>query len=118
MLAENFIFAKPVFSERFSQLIPAMNSISDLSLVEIQPGASYGKKSQAQSSLEEKCKAVLDQNRAQMETLLLSVKDTMTELRKDIIADDERFEHDIKEAKVREMVKNKQAKNQLVMFHK
>jgi hypothetical protein len=31
----------------------------------------------------------------------------MIELKKDIIADDERFEDDIKEAKVQEMVKNK-----------
>jgi hypothetical protein len=31
----------------------------------------------------------------------------MIELKQDIIADDERFEDDIKEAKVQEMVKNK-----------
>ena len=52
-----------------------------------------------------------------MEAILIAVKDYMTKLKKDIILDDERFEDDIKEAKVQEMVKNKH-KGQLVMFHK
>jgi hypothetical protein len=43
-LAENYIFSKPVFSEKFGKLIPAMNSIRDLSLIEIQPNVTYGKK--------------------------------------------------------------------------
>ena len=34
-LAENYIFSKPVFSEKYRKLIPAMNCISDLSLIEI-----------------------------------------------------------------------------------
>jgi len=75
----------------------------------------YGKKQQ--STLEAKCEQVLDQNRAAMEAILIAVKDYMTKLKKDIILDDERFEDDIKEAKVQEMVKNKH-KGQLVMFHK
>lgn len=41
----------------------------------------------------------------------------MIKLRNEILADDDRFEDDIKEAKVQEMVKNKH-NNQLVMFHK
>lgn len=57
--------------------------------------------------MEEKCKSVLDVNRQTMEGLLTQVKDYMIELKEDIIADDERFEDDIKEAKVQEMVKNK-----------
>lgn len=61
MLAENYIFAKPVFSEKVPKLIPAMNAISALSLIEIQPNVTYGKKQQ--STLEERCKTVLDQNR-------------------------------------------------------
>lgn len=60
-LAENYIFSKPVFSEKYRELIPAMNSISNLSLIEIQPNITYGKKQQ--STLEDKCKTVLDQNR-------------------------------------------------------
>ena len=52
-----------------------------------------------------------------MEDLLTAVKDFMIVLKKEIIADDERFEDDIKEAKVHEMVRNKH-NNQLVMFHK
>ena len=92
-----------------------MNSIRDLSLIEIQPGAAYGKKSQ--STLEDKCKVVLETNRRKMEGLLTAVKDFMIELKQDILADDERFEDDINEAKVQEMVKNKR-NNLLVMFHK
>mmetsp|Transcript_29870 Transcript_29870/g.45654 ORF Transcript_29870/g.45654 Transcript_29870/m.45654 type:complete len:112 (+) Transcript_29870:1803-2138(+) len=52
-----------------------------------------------------------------MEGLLTALKDFMVELKQEIIADDDRFEDDIKEARVQEMVKNKH-KNQLVMFHK
>ena len=57
-LAENYIFSKPVFSEKYRELVPAMNSIRDLSLIEIQANVTYGKKQQ--STLEEKCKTVLD----------------------------------------------------------
>ena len=60
---------------------------------------------------------MLDQNRQAMEGLLTAVKDHMIQLKREIAADDERFEDDIKEAKVQEMVRNKHA-NQLVMFHK
>jgi hypothetical protein len=34
-LAENFIFSKPVFSEKLNKLMPEMNSISNLTLIEI-----------------------------------------------------------------------------------
>ena len=74
-LAENYIFSKPVFSEKYRELVPAMNAIRDLSLIEIQPNVTYGKKQQ--STLEEKCKTVLDQNRQAMEGLLTAVKDHM-----------------------------------------
>jgi len=43
-LAENYIFSKPIFSEKYRKLVPAMNSIRDLSLIEIQPNVTYGKK--------------------------------------------------------------------------
>jgi len=52
-----------------------------------------------------------------MEELLITVKDFMIRLKKDILADDERFEDEIKESKVKEMVSGKH-KNNLVMFHK
>jgi hypothetical protein len=74
-LAANFIFSKPVFAEKYRQLIPAMNCLRDLSLIEIQPNVTYGKKQQ--STLEEKCKTVLDVNRQAMEELLVTVKDFM-----------------------------------------
>lgn len=92
-----------------------MNSIRDLSLIEIQPNVTYGKKQQ--STLADKCKTVLDQNRQAMEGLLTAVKEQMIQLKQEILADDERFEDDIKEARVQEMVRNKHGK-QLVMFHK
>jgi hypothetical protein len=41
----------------------------------------------------------------------------MIQLKKEIIADDERFENEIKESKVQEMIKNKN-KNNIVMFSK
>jgi len=114
-LAENYIFAKPVFSESLPELIPAMNAISGLSLIEIQANVTYGKKQQA--TLEERCKTVLDENRAELEGKLAEVKAQMQQLKKDIIADDDRFEADVKEGKVQEMIRNKHGE-QLVMFHK
>ena len=66
-LAQNYIFSKPIFAESYGKLIPAMNSIRDLSLVEIQPNVTYGKKQQ--STLEEKCATVLEQNTAAMEAV-------------------------------------------------
>ena len=75
----------------------------------------YGKKQQ--STLEEKCAAVLEQNRAAMEARLGAVKGLMVALKNEICADDERFEDEIKDAKVQEMVTQKHDK-QLVLFHK
>ncbi len=50
-----------------------------------------------------------------MEAILTKVKDIMIELKNEILADDERFEDQIKEAKVAEILKNKHTKNQPVV---
>jgi hypothetical protein len=73
----------------------------------------YGKKQP--STLEEKCKSVIDQNRIFMEAILTKVKEIMIELKNEILADDDRFEDSIKEAKVAEILKNKHLKNQPVI---
>ena len=52
-----------------------------------------------------------------MEAIFVEVKTTMMQLKKEIKADDERFDDEIKEAKVQEMIQKKN-NNQLVMFHK
>lgn len=114
-LAANFVFAKPVFAEQYPKLVPALNAISGLSLIEIQPNVTYGKKQQ--STLEDRCKTVLDQNRQALEGMLTEVKAHMEALKAEIIADDDRFERDVKEGRVQEMVRNKHGE-QLVMFHK
>jgi len=49
----------------------------------------YGKKQQ--STLEDKSKAVLDQNRGYLEKRLTEVNRHMLDLKKEIMADDERF---------------------------
>jgi hypothetical protein len=43
-LAENYIFSKPVFSEKYGGLISHMNGISTLSLIELGSNVQYGKK--------------------------------------------------------------------------
>lgn len=52
-LAENFLFARPIFADRFRKLVPAMNEIASLKLIEIQPSVTYGKKQP--QTLEGKC---------------------------------------------------------------
>jgi hypothetical protein len=42
----------------------------------------------------------------------------MIELKNEILHDDERFEDDIKEGRVQEMIRNKHDKDELVLFHK
>jgi len=59
--------------------------------------------------------SVIDQNRIFMEAILTKVKEIMIELKNEILADDERFEDSIKEAKVAEILKNKHLKNQPVV---
>ena len=49
--------------------------------------------------------------------MLTEVKAQMKQLKKEIVADDDRFEDDVKEGKVQEMIRNKHGE-QLVMFHK
>jgi hypothetical protein len=50
-----------------------------------------------------------------MEAILTKVKEIMIELKNEILADDDRFEDSIKEAKVAEILKNKHLKNQPVV---
>ena len=52
-----------------------------------------------------------------MEAVWVQVKTVMIQLKNEIKADDDRFEDEIKEAKVQEMIQRKN-NNQLVMFHK
>jgi hypothetical protein len=75
----------------------------------------YGKKQQ--STLEEKCSTILEENTVKMEAVWVQVKTVMIQLKNEIKADDDRFEDEIKEAKVQEMIQRKN-NNQLVMFHK
>ena len=60
----------------------------------------------------------MDQNKAKLEAHLSTVKNYMTELKDEILADDERFEDEVKEGKVQEMIRNKHNQQQLVLFHK
>ena len=70
-LAQNYIFSKPIFSESYGKLIPAMNSIRDLSLVEIQPNVTYGKKQQ--TTFEDKCETILKTNKKAMKDIFCEV---------------------------------------------
>ena len=53
-----------------------------------------------------------------LEIHLKQVRDYMIELKNEILDDDERFEDDIKEGRVQEMIRNKHDKDELVLFHK
>lgn len=115
-LAENLLFARPVFSERYPKLIPALNAISDLTLIEIQPNVTYGEKQQ--TTFEERCRAVLETNKLALTLMVTEIKTQMEDLKRDIIADDERFEDAVKENKVQEMIKSNKNKEELIMFSK
>jgi hypothetical protein len=68
--------------------------------------------------LEDKCQQVLETNKLKLEIHLKQVRDYMIELKNEILDDDERFEDDIKEGRVQEMIRNKHDKDELVLFHK
>ena len=85
-LAENFIFARPMFADKFRKIVPAMNSINTLKLIEIQPSVNYGKKQP--QTLESACEKTLQENKKKMESLLTAVKGFMVELKNEIRADD------------------------------
>jgi hypothetical protein len=52
-LANNLHLAKPMFSERFHQVVPLLNKIRTLPFVDIKHNVTYGKKQQ--QLLEDKC---------------------------------------------------------------
>lgn len=68
--------------------------------------------------MEDKCQQVLETNKLKLEIHLKQVRDYMIELKNEILDDDERFEDDIKEGRVQEMIRNKHDKDELVLFHK
>lgn len=53
--------AKPVFSERYGNVIGKVNAIRELPFMDIKPNVTYGKKQQ--SLLEDKCNERLDQSK-------------------------------------------------------
>jgi hypothetical protein len=76
----------------------------------------YGKKQQ--TTFEDRCKSILESNKQALTEMVTGIKGQMESLRRDIVADDERFEDAVKEAKVQEMIKSNKHREQLIMFSK
>ena len=117
-LANNFHLAKPIFAERYDQIIPHLNNVRTLPFIDIKPNVTYGKKQQL--LLEEKC---LDQLQISKNVLALDLKELkriLEELKKEILDDDHRYEHAIKEKRMQEIIKSsKQGGGEdLIMFSK
>lgn len=72
MLADNWFFAKPIFSEKYDNVICRINKIRTLPFMEIKPNVVYGKKQQA--SMEDRCLRILEKSKREMEDLFSGLK--------------------------------------------
>lgn len=81
-LAEKWCLAKSVFSERFSEVVTAVNTIRELPFMDIKRNVTYGKKQQ--SLLEDKCEDRLNQSKQELNSLLSHLKSQLVSLKQEI----------------------------------
>eukprot|EP00347_Sterkiella_histriomuscorum_P003578 403363751 len=115
-LAESFFFAKPIFAEKYSNIISDVNTIRTLPFMEIKKNITYGKKQQ--SMLDERCKSKLNESKDLLDRLLGNIKSTLFNLKAEIQEDDKNFENGVKELRVQALIKQKRHGEELVMFSK
>ncbi len=113
-LSNNWPFAKPIFTERYNVIIPSLNKMKELEMVEIRNGVVYGKKQQ--STLEDKCTRALEKSRGDLDDIMKTVEEQLLEMKEEIIEDDDTFQKAIKEARVQQIIKMKREEH--VMFSK
>ena len=102
-LANSLHLAKPIFSERYSSLVPLINTLRTLPFVEIRHNVTYGKKQQI--ILEDTCAEIVKTSRQQLNRTLKNIFDIICKLKQEIQEDDKRFELSIKERHMMEVIK-------------
>jgi hypothetical protein len=103
-LANSLHLAKPMFSERFPQVMPLLNKVRTLPFVDIKHNVTYGKKQQ--QLLEDKCMHQLQLSKKELAGILKIVKEKLDGLKKEITEDDSRYEVAVKERKLMELIKS------------
>lgn len=104
-LAQNFIFARPMFADRFKPIVERTNKARFMQFLEIKENVTYGKLQQC--NLEQRCEQCCKESKATLAQLLTEIKDILTKLKNEIEIDDKSFVRAIKEAEVEKMLKNK-----------
>ena len=115
-LSDALHFSKPIFAERYQNLVSEVNTIRTLPFMEIKSNVIYGKKQQ--SMLDERCKEKLDISKKHLEGILKRIKECVAGLKKEIEDDDANFEKGVKENRVQALIKQKRYGEELVMFSK
>ena len=113
-LADNFIFARPIFAENFKELTQVSNSVRFLNYIEIKSGLIYGK--HQQFTIEERCSKCCKDSKLKMQTILKQIRQSLEKLKQKITADEESFERTLKHIMVDKMLRNKGQGDGLVMF--
>ena len=93
-LADNFIFSRPIFVERFKPIVEKINEARFLQFIEITAGAQYGK--HQQFTLEDRCAKCVKESKAKLEKHLTGIKKSMEQLKDEIEVDDKNYKKSVK----------------------
>lgn len=113
-LAESFIFAKPIFMERYRSLVGKIEETSQLQFIAIKPKLIYGKSQQV--LLDEKCKKLTETSTRQLNQIVRDVRFQLEKLRAEIIDDDKRFLKLVEESEVMAKITANPKKQDLILF--
>ncbi len=98
-------------------MVPLLNNIRTLPFIDIKLNVTYGKKQQ--QLLQDKCKDQLLISKGDLNKTLKVVKEQLEELKKEILNDDNRYEHAVKERRMMDMIKSSNRGGEdLIMFSK
>lgn len=100
-LANALHLGKPMFSERYLQIVPLMNNIRTLSFVDIKQNVTYGKK---QYMLEDKCNEMVKMSKLELSRTLRLIKEVLEKVKEEITNDDKQYEYTVKERRVVELI--------------
>lgn len=113
-LAHNFMFAKPVFSERFMPLVTKINETRFLQPIVIEYPQQYGK--HQQYTIEERCETACANSTKALENQLTDIKRLLHELKRFIQQDERDFENAVRANIQKEMLKVKSPHPSVVPF--
>ena len=101
-LASKMVFTRPVFTQKYMPLVQRSNEIRFLNFLEIKKETYYGK--HQQFTIEERCEIAVRKSKEKLKKMLQEIEMILKALKEEIVADDERYNHEMSEIHVNKVI--------------